>query len=96
VYVVWGAIGKHRIYGFNLPFQEQGYDKRFVFTLSNYTQDLMVSGPLRSDDAYQFIGYCPTSQQAVMQKAQDVLTNVLLLEAYESASTAHLEQETAE
>lgn len=90
-YVVWGSIGEHNIYGFNLPFYEQGYDKRYVFSVDETSQQLMVLNPLRSDDAYQFIGYSPGSQQMIMQRTADILENARLNAAYETARTARFE-----
>lgn len=90
VYVVWGQIGEHSIYTFDLPFYEQGYDKRYVFTLSDRSGHLMVASPLRSDDAYQLIGHCHVSQQDILQKA-DALTNPRLVAAYEAARNATFE-----
>jgi hypothetical protein len=91
VYLVWGAIGKHAIYAFNLPFYEQGYDKRFVFTLSEQTHELIVASPLRGNDAYQFIGYCHSTQQMELQKIENVLNNPRLLAAYTAAQHARFD-----
>ncbi len=88
VYVVWGEIGEHVIYAFDLPFYEQGYDKRYVFTLSDDGEELMVSGPLRGDDEYQLIGYSYKNQQAVLQKSDNALSNPRLLAAYDAARSA--------
>jgi hypothetical protein len=95
VYVVWGTVGEHVIYAFNLPFNEHAYDKRFVFTLSDYSGRLMVVSSLRGEDAYQFIGYCHASQEMVLQKSEDVLNNPRLLAAYEAAQRASFEQSAA-
>jgi hypothetical protein len=92
VYVVWGNMGEHSIYGFNLPFYEQGYDKRYVFTLAGEPEELIFAGPLRREDAYQFIGYSYSAQQPVMQKAETVLYHPRLLAAYETAQNAQFER----
>lgn len=94
VYLMWGNIGEHSIYAFNLPFCEQGYDKRFVLTLVEPTGELIVASPLRGDDEYQLIGYSYSTQQAVLQKANAVTSNERLNSAYQAARTARFEQET--
>lgn len=86
-YLVWDPIGTHSIYAFNLPFYETGYDKRYVFLLSDHAQQLMVATPLRGGDAYQFIGYSHTAQQMELHTI-DSLSNPRLLSAYEAARNA--------
>lgn len=89
--VVWGHVGEHNIYAFNLPFYEQGYDKRYIFAVDEVSQQVMILNPLRSDDAYQFIGYSPGAQQMVMQRTDDILANPRLNAAYATARSARFD-----
>jgi hypothetical protein len=60
--------------------------------LAGELDELIFAGPLRRNDAYQFIGYCHSTQQPVMQKAATVQSHPRLLTAYETAQNMQFER----
>jgi hypothetical protein len=88
VAVVWGNIGEHHIYAFYPPFYEQGYYKRYVFSLCDHCHQLILACPVRGGKPDELMGYCHNCQDMVLQTTDIFISHPRLLFAYSVARQA--------
>jgi hypothetical protein len=93
VAVVWGTVGRHHVYAFYSPFYEQGYYKRYVFSLCEQCQQLILACPVRGGNPGEMMSYCHSCEDMVLQTADVFMSHPRLLFAYSVARQAHFEAE---